>query len=208
MIPAIQHNREREIAKRLTVTQGAQAIAKIFNVGLLGFVHQHIARVRLRGVVAHLRDKAGLRHIEVAAALVDFLAGLVRRERRPLRDDVEVGRNLQQRVEDQGPRLGDGLFHRQHADDVIAYAQMIALRFDVGVDHLIVEKLRGLRPAGNAPVVVIQQAAEKRELPLLIQDLDLHEIRKLPSECLHAAGRAVEDRARYAYATASSCCRW
>jgi hypothetical protein len=39
--------------------------------------------------------------------------------------------------------------------------------------------------AGNTPVVVIQQAAEKRELPLLIQDLDLHEIRKLPSECLH-----------------------
>ena len=68
---------------------------------------------------------------------------------------------------------------------MIAYAQMIALRFDVGVDHLIVEKLRGLRPAGNTPVVIIQQAAEKPELVLLIQDLDLHEIRKLPSECLH-----------------------
>jgi hypothetical protein len=56
---------------------------------------------------------------------------------------------------------------------------MIALRFDVGVDHLIVEKLRGLRPAGNTPVVIIQQAAEKPELVLLIQNLDLHEIRKL-----------------------------
>ena len=157
---------------------------KIFDVSLLGLIHQHIARVRLRRVVAHLRDETRLRHIEVAAALVDFLAGLVRRERRPLRDDVEVGRNLQQRVQHQGPRLGDGLFHRQHANDVIAHAQMIALGFDVGVDHLIVEKLRGLRPAGNTPVVIIQQPAEKRELPLLIQNLDLHEVCKLASECL------------------------
>ena len=192
----------------MTVAQGAQAIAKILNVGLLGLVHQHIARVRLRGVVAHLRDKPRLRHIEVAAALVHFFAGLVRGKRRPLRDDIEVGRNLQKRVQHQGPRLVDGLFHRQHTDDVIAYPQMIAFRFDVGVDHLIVEKLRGLRPAGNTPVVIIQQAAEEPELPLLIQDLDLHEISKLPSECLHAAGRVVEDRARYAYAIASSCCRW
>ena len=35
------------------------------------------------------------------------------------------------------------------------------------------------------PIVIIQQAAEKRELPLLIQDLDLHEICELPSKCLH-----------------------
>ncbi len=68
---------------------------------------------------------------------------------------------------------------------MIAYAQMIAFRFDVGVDHLIVEKLRGLRPAGNTPVVIIQQASEKRELSLLIQNLDLHEVCELPSECLH-----------------------
>src|SRR5271157_3048151 len=65
------------------------------------------------------------------------------------------------------------------------YPQMIAFGFDVGVDHLIVEKLRGLRSAGNTPVVIIQQTAEKSELPLSIQDLDLHEIRKLTSECLH-----------------------
>ena len=112
----------------------------------------------------------------MAAALVYFFAGLVRRERRPLRDHIEVGRNLQQRVEHQGPRLGDGLFHRQHADNVIAYPQMVAFGFDVGVDHLIVEKLRGLRPAGNTPVVIIQQASEKRKLSLLIQNLDLHEV--------------------------------
>ena len=49
-----------------------------------------------------------------------------------------------------------------------------------------VEKLCGLRPSGNTPVVEIEQAQEKRQLPLPIQDLDLHEIRELPDECLHA----------------------
>src|SRR5712692_2827762 len=61
---------------------------------------------------------------------------------------------------------------------------MVALRFYVGVNHLIVEKLRGPRFARNTPAVIIQQAAEKGELSLLIQDLDLHEVRKLPSECV------------------------
>ena len=183
---AVEHNRQREVAERLTVAQSTQAVAKVLDVGLLRLVHQHIARVRLRRVVAHLRDKAGLRHVEVAAALVDFLARLVRRERRPFRDDSEVGRDLQQRIERQWPRLGDGLFHRQHPDEVIAHAQMIAFGFDVRVDDLIVEKLRGLRLARNAPVVEVQQPAEERELPLLVQDLDLHEVRELPSECLHA----------------------
>ncbi len=112
----------------------------------------------------------------MAAALVYFLAGLVRREWCPLRDDIEVGWNLQQHVEHEGARLGDGLFHRQDADDVIAYAQMVAFGLDVRVHHLIVEKLRGLRPAGNTPVVIIQQASEKRKLSLPIQNLDLHEV--------------------------------
>src|ERR1700685_528085 len=61
---------------------------------------------------------------------------------------------------------------------------MVAFGLNVRVDHLIVEKLRGLRPAGNTPVVIIQQAAEKRKLPLLIQNLDLHEVCYLASECL------------------------
>jgi hypothetical protein len=39
---------------------------------------------------------------------------------------------------------------------------MIAFRFNVGIDHLIVEKPRGLRRAGNTPIIVIQQAAENR----------------------------------------------
>jgi hypothetical protein len=75
---------------------------------------------------------------------------------------------------------------------VIANAQVIAFGFDVGVDHLIVEKLGGLRPAGNTPIVIVQQVAEKRELPLPIQDLDLHEICELPSECLYLLVEPLE----------------
>src|ERR1700731_5201004 len=62
---------------------------------------------------------------------------------------------------------------------------MIAFGFDVGVDGLIVEKLRRLRLAPNTPVVIVQQPAEERELSLLIQDLDLQKIRQLTRECLH-----------------------
>jgi hypothetical protein len=128
----------------------------------------------------------------VASTLVHFLAGLVRGERRPFRDDIEVGRNLEQCVQHERPRLCDGLFHRQHADDVVADAQMVAFGFDVGINYLIVEKLCGLWLAGNAPVIIIQQAAEKRELSLLIQDLDLHEIRELPSECPNLLVKALK----------------
>ncbi|MFI5103253.1 MAG: hypothetical protein ACHP9V_07805, partial [Terriglobales bacterium] len=73
---------------------------------------------------------------------------------------------------------------------MIADAQMVTLGFDIGVHDLIVEELRGLRLARNAPVVEIKQPAEKRELPLRVQDLDLHEVRELPSECLHALVKA------------------
>src|SRR5258708_3705726 len=68
---------------------------------------------------------------------------------------------------------------------MIADAQVIALRFNVGVDHLIIEKLRALWLASDAPVIVVQQTTKKAELTLLIQNLDLHEIGKLANECLH-----------------------
>ena len=106
------------------------------------------------------------------AALVDFLARLVLRERRPFGHGIEVRRNLEQRIEHQRPGLGDGLLHRQHADEVIADAEVIALGFDVGVDHLVVEKLRVLRLARNPPVVVVEQPAKETELALLVQNLD------------------------------------
>ncbi len=63
---------------------------------------------------------------------------------------------------------------------------MIAFGFDVRVHDLIVEKLRGLRLTGNAPVVEVKQPAKECELSLPIQDFDLHEVRKLSNKCLHA----------------------
>ncbi len=97
--------------------------------------------------------------------LFTSLRACLDRHRRPLRDDIEVRRNLQQRIEHKRPRLGDGLFHGQHADEVVADAQMVALGLDVGVDHLVVEKLRRLRLARNAPVVVIDEPAKKLNCP-------------------------------------------
>ena len=88
-----------------------------------------------RRVIAQLRDEAGLRNVEVAAALVHFLPRLVGRERRPFRDHIEVARDLQQSIEHQRPCLGDGFLHRQHADEVIAHAQMVALGLDIGIDR-------------------------------------------------------------------------
>jgi hypothetical protein len=62
---------------------------------------------------------------------------------------------------------------------------MIAFGFNIGIDDLIVEKLRGLRVACNTPVVIVQQSAEEPELSLLIQGLDSHQVRELSSERLH-----------------------
>src|ERR1019366_2963582 len=126
-----------------------------------------------------------LRHVEMAAALVHLFTCLVRGHRSPLRHDVDVGRDFQERVKHKRAGLGDRFFHRQDPNEMSANAQVIALGFDIGVDHLIVEKLGGLRFAGNTPVVVVQQAAEKRELSFLIQNLDLHEVCELASKGFH-----------------------
>ena len=122
--------------------QDTEAIAKVLDVGLLRLVYKHVAWVGLCGVTGRLRNKAGLRHIEVAAALVHFLACFVGSQRRPLGYDVEVRGDLQQLIQNKGPGLGDSLLHRQYADKVIAHAEMIALGLNVGIDNLIVKKLR------------------------------------------------------------------
>ncbi len=44
-----------------------------------------------------------------------------------------------------GSRLDDDFLHREHAHAWRADAQVIPLRFNVGVDDLVVEKLGGLR---------------------------------------------------------------
>src|ERR1035438_8474943 len=62
---------------------------------------------------------------------------------------------------------------------------MIALGFNVGIDNLIVEKLRGSRPSRDAPLIVVEQPPEESKLALLVQHFNLHEVGKLAGECLH-----------------------
>jgi len=68
---------------------------------------------------------------------------------------------------------------------MVANAQMIALRLDVAIHHLIVEKLGVLGIARNPPVVVIEQAAEEPKLPVLLEHFNLYKVGQLASEGLH-----------------------
>jgi hypothetical protein len=67
---------------------------------------------------------------------------------------------------------------------MVAYTQMIPLGFYVGIDNLVVEKLRGRWPTRNLPFIEIQQSAKETELSLLVEDLGLHKVRELSPERL------------------------
>ncbi len=112
----------------------------------------------------------------MAAALVYLLARLFCGERFPLRNDIEIRRNLEQRIERQRARFTDDFFHRQDAHEMIANPEMIPLGFNIRVDDLVVEKLGVLRVTFDAPAIVIQEAAKEPELAALVQHLDTHEI--------------------------------
>ena len=77
----------------------------------------------------------------MAAALGHFLPCLVSRQLHPFRNDMEIAGDLEQRIEDKWPRLGDRFFHGQDAHEMIAHAQMVTFRFDIGIAYLEIEKL-------------------------------------------------------------------
>ena len=184
-VGAVKHNRQRKIAECLAVAERPQALAKVLDVGLFRLIYQHVALVRLRWIAAHLRHETGLAHVEMATAFVHFFPGLCHRKWRPLGDDIEVALNLEEPVKDQRPCLCNGLFHREDADEMVADAEVVALRLDVGVDHLVVEVLRRLRLARNAPVIEVEQAAEEAKLRLLSLHLNGHEVGDLAGEVLY-----------------------
>ena len=62
---------------------------------------------------------------------------------------------------------------------------MIALRFNVRMAHLKIEKLRVLGLSGNAPAVIVEQAAEEAELAILVEHLHRHQVAELFHECLY-----------------------
>ena len=187
-----EDDRKRKVPQRLTVAERSQAIAQVLDVGLLRFVDELIALRDL--VVPHLGDEAGLRNIEVPAAGIDFLAGLRRRQRRPLGHNVEVGGNLEELVEHEGPGLADGLFHREHAHGVVAHAEMIALGLDVRVDHLVVEKLVRARLARDPPVIEVDEPPKEREGCFSALCLDGYQVRELAREIFDALGQLHQVR--------------
>ena len=83
----------------------------------------------------------------VASAFVDFLASPRIVDRMPFRDDMEVGRDIQQAVQQQGPRLARQFFQREHTDVEIIQAQMAAMRFKFRIAHLPVQMLHPVQPA-------------------------------------------------------------
>jgi len=91
----------------------------------------------------------------VPLALSDFFSsdGVVNRH--PLGHHAEICLNFQQVPENQRFGLTDGLFNCQHADKVIADPQMITFGLNIGIRHLIVEKLSASWLAVDPPVVVI-----------------------------------------------------
>ena len=136
----------------MSITKRTQTVTKILNVGLFRFVYQDIARVRFVASFPICETKPVFDMLKWRRRLFTSLRALSAGSRVHSVNDIEASRNLQQRVEDKGPRLGDSFLHRQHTNNMVANSQMIALRLDVGIDDLIVEKLRALWIARNPPV--------------------------------------------------------
>ncbi len=57
----------------------------------------------------------------------------------PLGDDMEVGWNVEQALQQQGPGLRGQLLQRQDADLVVVHAQIAAMRLQLRIAHLPVE---------------------------------------------------------------------
>src|ERR1700682_1763123 len=77
---------------------------------------------------------------------------------------------------------------------MVSNAEIIAFRLDVLVDYLEVEELGRVGIACDAPIIEVEQAAKERELPLLIQHLDLHEVGEVASKVLHSVMKFLEIR--------------
>jgi hypothetical protein len=64
--------------------------------------------------------------------------------------------------------------------------QVITLRFDVGIHHLVIEKLGALWLSSDPPVVEIEQAAKESQLSLLVEHFNAHQVVELAHEGLHS----------------------
>ena len=76
--------------------------------------------------------------------------------RHPLSDYAEVRLNFQKLLQNERLGLADGIFNCQHADIVIADAEMVAFSLNVGICDLIVKKLSALGTAFDPAGLVVQ----------------------------------------------------
>ena len=157
----VENDRKREIAERLSFAKDSQAFTEIFDVGLFGFIDQHIPRIGLRCIVSKLRDEASLRNIEVAAAFHHFFPCLFLGHRNPFCAHRETSRYLEQGIEHQRPSLDDRLFHCQNTHEVAPDAEVVSFRFDVRINDLIVEKLSALRASLDPDGLKVEETAEE-----------------------------------------------
>jgi hypothetical protein len=95
----------------------------------------------------------------------------------PLGNDMEVGRNIEQALQQQGPRLARELFQCQDTNVVIVYTQMAAMCLQLRTTHLSVKmahtEQRRFFNLGGAEVYETAQYAKRLFRPW---QLDLHEI--------------------------------
>jgi len=81
--------------------------------------------------------------------------------RHPLSDYTEIRLNFQKLLQNERLGLADGIFNCQHADIVIADAEMVAFSLDVGICDLIVKNLSALGTAFDPAGLVVQEASQE-----------------------------------------------
>ncbi len=92
----VDHDGQRELAEVLALhAQRSECAAQFRNSGLLGIVHQLIARAGVLPVL-EIGDKTGLGVMVMPAARSDFFASFRVIDWVPLRDDVEVGLHIEE----------------------------------------------------------------------------------------------------------------
>ena len=138
----VDHDRQRELTEVLALhAHRGQRAAKLRDGGLLGVIDQFILWAGVLPVLK-IRDEAGLRVMVMAAATGDFLPRLRVIDWMPFGDDMEVRRDVEQAIEEQGPRLAGQFFQREDADIVVVHAQITAMRLQLRIAYLPVEMPR------------------------------------------------------------------
>ena len=95
----------------------------------------------------------------------------------PFGDDMEVGRDVEQALQEQWPRLAGKLLQREDADIVVVQAQVAAMRFQLRVADLPVEMTRiAQRRVVDLGGAEVDETAQYAKRLLRPWQLDRHEV--------------------------------